>query len=150
MPRSGGARPGAGRPKGSKDKKNATQKKIALAAATVLKAKGYEIAARVAHEKMTPLEVLCESMHKLRDAAIECEELKIGVADADDEAKDEKGLQKIYTAVQLRLLACDQAAKAAPYVHARLQAIEANVSGKISLYETGLLELAGDEGASVP
>lgn len=143
----GGVRPGAGRPKGSKDKQGAESKKAAIAAARVLKAKGYEIAAKVI-EGMTPLEVLTETMLRLRDAAIECEQKQIIAVDADQDAKDDKGNVKVYTAVELRLLACEQAAKAAPYVHAKLQAIEANVNHKLSLYEAGLLELAADDAGS--
>lgn len=137
----GGKRPGAGRPKGSKTQKTPQQRAVAMAAAARLKAKGEEIAEKVT-ERMTPLELLTESMLALRDAAMACEQAKAVAVDAED---GEDGKPKVYSAVALRVLACEQAAKAAPYVHAKLASIEANVTGKVSLYETALLELAAQD-----
>jgi hypothetical protein len=127
MPR-GGAREGSGRKKGSLNKRSA-----------IIAAVAEKIAA--GEEGETPLEVMMETMRWLRNQAVATEKSKAGVM--LDEAGDGSTPIKVYTPLQLRMMAADVASKAAPFVHPKLSNIEANVKGKLEHYEQSLLELDG-------
>jgi hypothetical protein len=93
----GGARPGAGRKPGSQNKRT-----------KVIAAIAEKVAA--GETGATPLEILTETMYWLRDRARE-----------DKPYVEGKGQSaKVYSPLQLRMLAAETAAKAAPYVHPRL------------------------------
>lgn len=125
----GGKRIGAGRPKGSPNKNQAFlreyAKKIALG-------EGLD----------SPLDMMLETMRYLRAKAIEHEHANT-VLIAGEGAD-----VKAYTSIQLRLMAVEVAARAAPFVHPRLTAVEANVTSRIGLYEQSLLELADEADGS--
>ncbi len=93
----GGARPGAGRKPGSKNRRT-----------KVIAAIAEKVAAGEAGA--TPLEIMTETMYWLRDRARE------GKPYVDGEGL----LAKVYSPLQLRMLAAETAAKAAPYVHPRM------------------------------
>lgn len=101
----GGARPGAGRPKGSK---NRSTKVIEALAAGIEAGKAGS----------TPLEVMVETMQKIVDKARAAEAAGKDVALVAGKA---------VTVLNLRLMAVDVAAKAAPYVHPKLVSAEAKV-----------------------
>ena len=123
----GGHRENAGRKIGSTGKLVAERRVAAKAAAKVLVKKGEAIAEKLG-EQDTPLEILVESMLLLRDQARILEAFGVTPESTD-----------------LRLQAVEVAAKAAPYMHAKLANIEANITGKMSVYEASLLELTAGE-----
>lgn len=123
--RSGGKRPGAGRPKGSVNPRT-----------RVLN----DLAAKVAAGEtgQTPLELMIACMNYLQREAIRCEREGTVMIDGSGDAR------KVFGPTTLRLMACEVASKAAPYVHPRLAQVEAKVKGELSIYEASLRALAGD------
>lgn len=121
----GGKRTGAGRPKGAPNKNQALLR---------------DYAQRIAcgESVHTPLDIVLEVMRYFYCAAIEAERsntmMQVG---SGDNAKQ-------YSPIELRLLAVEAAVKAAPFVHPRLAAIHADVSGTVGLYEAALLEIANN------
>lgn len=93
----GGARPGAGRKPGSKNKRT-----------KVIAAIAEKVAA--GETGATPLEILTETMYWLRDRARQNKPYVEGKGQS----------AKVYSPLQLRMLAAETAAKTAPYVHPRL------------------------------
>ena len=117
----GGKRSGAGRPKGSPNKNQALLREYAQRVAC---GEGLD----------SPLEAILEAMHYFRAKAVELERGNTMFIDGQtDKARR-------YSSIELRMLAVEAAAKAAPFVHPKLAAIDANVSSKVSL-EDALLQL---------
>ena len=118
----GGARPGAGRKKGVPNKNQAILR---------------EFAQRAASEgglQDTPLELLLATMRWLHGEAAAGRTLVEG----------EGTSWRAYGPLELRLMAVDVAAKAAPYCHPRLAQVESNVSATVQHYENSLLELGAE------
>lgn len=115
MAQNGGARPGAGRPKGSK-----------------LLNKTRVLAEKYAEEGVMPLEILVGDMrfyHKLAEAEMQLSKSLYG-----DEAAAHEKVGHNYKA-----LAKEYAKEAAPYFHPRLASTQANIN--ITNHEAALTEL---------
>ena len=122
----GGKRSGAGRPKGSPNKNQA-----------VLRDYAQKVAAGEGLD--SPLETMLVTMRHLHALAIKHDRNKtVHIEGEGDNAK-------VYTPIQLWLMAAEAAARAAPFVHPKLASVEANVTAKMAAYEASLLELAKDE-----
>lgn len=122
----GGARPGAGRKQGS------------------LTTKTRAIAERAMATGKTPLEIMIENMHHFQQVALDAEAALEGLtaeefagqvaADATPEDQFKFLLATVKKTAGLRQMAQDAARDAAPYVHPKLAAIDANVNlGGISI-----------------
>lgn len=117
----GGKREGAGRPAGA-----VTQRTR-------------EVAERALATGMTPLDVMLDNMRHFQQVALDAEETLEGLTaeemsdqvppDASPEDQFKFLLAQVKKTVGLRQAAQDAARDAAPYVHAKLAAV--NVSGKV-------------------
>lgn len=112
----GGSRAGAGRKAGAVTKKTR------------------EVAERAHELGITPLEVMLGTMRELWGKA------ESGAVDVSDDGK------KIMAPMDYRLLAAEVAQKAAPFVHAKLANVEANVQGEVGL-TVQILKFGDDDGA---
>lgn len=122
----GGARPGAGRRKGTLNPRTRIMSELAA-----------KVAAGETGE--TPLELMLTVMNYLRDEAMRCEKEKTVLVDGSGDTR------RVFGPTTLRMMACEVAIKAAPFCHPKLSSIEASVSAKeIGLYEQSLLELAAE------
>ncbi len=119
----GGARPGAGRKKGSKNKTTKVMETLAK-----------KIEAGVTGD--SPLEVMIETMNFLRAKAQEAAQKQGAIIVQEDDKP------VVYSEIRLRMLAVEAAYKAAPFVHPKLAQVESNVNAKVSHYEDSLLALA--------
>lgn len=121
----GGKRTGAGRPKGSPNRNQALLRYYAQKVA-------------VGEGLNSPLETMLETMRHLHALANEHERnntvIIVGVGENE----------KIYTPIQLRMLACEVAARCATYVHPKLASVETSVTARIGVYEAALMELANE------
>lgn len=126
----GGKRSGAGRPKGSPNKNQA-----------ILRDYAQKIA--VGGTLTSPLDLMLETMRHLLAQATDHEAGNTVFTDGEGEHA------KSYTSMQLRMMAVEVAAKAAPFVHPKLANVGADLTGQISIYEASLLALAKDD-ATVP
>lgn len=123
----GGKRSGAGRPKGSPNKNQALLRDYAQKVAA---GEGLD----------SPLETMLATMRRLHALAIERERGNtVMIEGVGDDAK-------IYTPIQLRMLACEVAAKCANFIHPKLASVDSTVTATIGCFEKALLELGGETG----
>lgn len=119
----GGRRSGAGRPKGSPNKNQALLREYAQRVAC---GEGLD----------SPLETMLEVMRYFRAKALEHQRSNtMLVIGSGNNAKK-------YSWIELRMLAVEAAAKCAVFLHPKLAALAANVSGNVGLYEAALVEIA--------
>jgi len=147
----GGRRPGAGRPKGSKSKvtkASTTEKKalkaIAQVAALAVPATGILMpptAPSVAPDGISPKDLMLttmrmawESAHTKSREATELDEMALAATDGDVAESFRKTANELRVEAGRHVAIAQQAAKdAAPYMHARLQTVDATVAGGITV-----------------
>ena len=121
----GGKRTGAGRPKGSPNKNQALLRDYAQKVAA---GEGLD----------SPLETMLQTMRHLHALAIEHERNNTVLIQGEGDNA------KVYTPMQLRMLAVDAAARCAVYIHPKLASVDSAVTATIGCYEKALLELGGE------
>jgi len=130
----GGHRVGAGRKTGSTDGIKALRVGAGLAQA---RRKNTEAVVVGLDEDESPLRVLLDTMLLLRDKANELERPHGShvYVEEDDEGK----VIARHGPMALRMMACEVAKNACPYLHARLNSVTAEV--RVNAFEDALLEL---------
>jgi len=143
----GGHRASAGRKVGSKNVSKALRVGASLMAQSEkvkpekVKPEKVEAAIVKLDEHESPLQILLDTMVLLRDKADEL--IRPHGSHVYVEEDDEGKVVARHGPMALRMMACQVAKEACPYLHARLSSVEASV--KVSAYEASLLELAGDD-----